>query len=213
MNQPQHIRNLVLDFGGVIYTISHKRHKDAFAALGIENFGQLYSQASQSPLFADLECGRIGEEDFHQGLLDVLGREFDKEKIDAAWNSILVGFEDERIELLGQLRQKYRLYLLSNTNVIHYRIYTQEFLNRYGYDFNKLFHQTYWSFKIGMRKPDAEIYRHVMEENGLVAAETLFIDDTKINVTSSVQAGMPALWLPPGLELKEFFDESLGLKL
>ena len=201
MKLPNKVKNLVLDFGGVIYTISHTRHKKAFARLGVENFGQLYSQAAQSPLFADFECGRIDEEEFRSGLLDHLGHQFDAEKLDAAWNSILVGFEDQRIGLLQQLAKKYNIYLLSNTNIIHYRIYTQEFFNRYGFDFNSLFHGVYWSFKIGMRKPEPEIYKLVMHENGLSAQDTIFIDDTRQNIEGAHEAGMPALWLEPGREL------------
>jgi len=207
------VRNLVLDFGGVIYTISHARHKKAFARLGVENFGQLYSQAAQSPLFADFECGRINEEEFRSGLLEHLGYRFDAEKLDTAWNSILVGFEDRRIGLLQQLAKKYNLYLLSNTNIIHYRIYTQEFVDRYGFDFNSLFLGAYWSFKIGMRKPDTEIYKLVMRENGLSAQDTVFVDDTRQNIDGAHKAGMPALWLEPGRELGTLFDGELKLKL
>lgn len=213
MKLPNKVKNLVLDFGGVIYTISHARHKKAFARLGVENFGQLYSQAAQSPLFADFECGRIDEEEFRSGLLEHLGHQFDAEKLDAAWNSILVGFEDQRIGLLKQLSNKYNLYLLSNTNIIHYRIYTQEFFDRYGFDFNSLFLRTYWSFKIGMRKPEPEIYKLVMRENELSALDTVFVDDTRQNIVGAQESGMPAFWLEPGRELQTLFDGELRLKL
>ncbi len=208
-----HIKNLILDFGGVIYNIDHDRHKQAFRDLGIKNFDKLYSQADQSLLFSQMECGRIGDQDFRNALAKHVPGEISREQLDAAWNAILVGFDQARIALLNALRNRYRLYLLSNTNSIHYRIYTRDFSRQFGYDFDDLFVKTYWSFKVGLRKPDPKIYRFVLHDAGLQADETLFIDDSRQNTISANDAGLPALWLEPGKELSDLFDEKLRLRL
>lgn len=213
MENNSRIKNLVLDFGGVIYNIDHERHKKAFKDLGVDNFDELYSQARQSPLFADFECGRVNPGQFLEQLTGFINRNIPAGTIEKAWNSILVGFDNKRTALLKKLPEKYRLFLLSNTNKIHYDIYTRQFSKRYGEDFNNLFSKTYWSFKIGMRKPDQEIYRLVMSENGLKSEQTLFIDDSFQNVVSADQAGLPSLLLESPLDLTDLFDGDLNLKL
>ncbi len=204
---------LILDFGGVIYEISHQKQKKHFAGLGIQNFEELYSQAKQSPLFADLERGLISNEAFVSTVSGLLGQRFSEEEIHSAWNSILVGFPEENVKFLEALKDHYQLYLLSNTNAIHYEIYMGQFQERFGYDFNTLFQKTFWSFKIGMRKPDREIYDFVRSEIGQPAESMLFVDDTHTNITASRKAGIPAIWLEPGKKLEDLFDENLRLKV
>lgn len=210
--QSKNIRALVLDFGGVIYEISHQIQKETFARLGIGNFDELYSQARQSPLFADFERGRVTNDEFREAVRSFIGDRVGREEIEEAWNSILVGFPEENVRFLEALKNHYDLYLLSNTNAIHYDVYTEEFIRKFGYDFNSLFRKTFWSFRVGMRKPDAEIYRHVISESGGDKASMLFIDDTEANVAASVKSGLPALWLRPGQTLRDLFDENLALK-
>lgn len=206
------IQNLILDFGGVIYEISHQKQKDNFAGLGIKNFDELYSQARQSPLFADLERGQITGEDFIGKVGDFIGESFGAEAILRAWNSILVGFPESHVRFLEKLKDQYNLYLLSNTNSIHYEIYIKQFLEAFGYDFNNLFQKVFWSFRIGMRKPDHEIYDFVKSEIGQPAESMLFVDDTHVNITSANKTGIPAIWLEPGKNLEDLFDENLRLK-
>ncbi len=204
---------LILDFGGVIYQIDHARQQKAFAQAGLNNFDELYSQAQQSPLFADLECGRISGRDFIQLLQAWLGSGFGSEQIEELWNSILVGFPDSNIILLNKLRKKYRLFLLSNTNAIHHQIFIDQFKQSYGYDFDSLFEQTFWSFKMGKRKPDADIYQEVLSKVPIPGAQCLFIDDTRKNVDAAIHSGLPAYWLESGTSLPDIFDRNLNLLL
>lgn len=207
------IKNIVLDFGGVIYEIDHVRQMEAFRKLGINDFEKLYSHAIQSPLFTEYECGRISNNDFREQLIRLTGIDLSFKQIDHAWNSILVGFIDESITLLETVKCKYNLYLLSNTTSIHYDVYIKEFTANWGYDFNNLFIKSYWSFKSGMRKPGKDIYRFVLSDAGLKGHETLFIDDTLINVESAKNAGMHGYWLQSGSNLKDLFDDQLALML
>lgn len=210
----ENLRNLILDFGGVIYQINHLKQIETFATLGVKDFGELYSQAVQSPLFADFECGKITPEKMMETisrLLDV--KDAGREKIIDAWNSILVGFDDDAVKLIGKLKTRYRLFLLSNTNQVHYNVFIGEFSEKYSADFNMQFEKTYWSFKIGLRKPDEQIYRLVMRDNQLDPENTLFIDDSQQNVTGAEKSGMPAVLLSKGQRLADIFDENGNLIL
>lgn len=207
------VNALILDFGGVIYTISHEQQAATFLKMGIGNFARLYSHALQDPLFKDLECGKIEEGFFKNELRQRFGIKLSDREIDLAWNSILVGFPEENVRFLEMLGKKYRLYLLSNTNAIHYKVFINDFFDRFGYDFNSLFEKTFWSFQIGKRKPNPDIYHYVMKETSLNPENTRFVDDTKINAEAAEKNGMPAIWLAPGKKLKDIFDENLKLRL
>lgn len=211
--KPENIKNLIFDFGGVIYQIDFERQKNTFLSLGINGFENLYAQASQNSLFSDLETGKIGEDIFREKLIGLIGKNIPVPMVDELWNSILIDYFHDKIGLLQKLKSKYRLMLLSNTNKIHYSFYTEQFLTRYGYDFNDLFDNTYWSFKIGMRKPDQEIFERVIAENGFTQENALFIDDTVQNTESAEKYGLSSFWLSPGSDVSDLFDANLNLNL
>lgn len=202
---------LILDFGGVIYQISHMQQFETFSRLGINNFFELYSHTLQSPLFADFECGKFNPDTFRKTLNKLMGKKMNPQEIDRAWNSILVGFPRENVLFLEKLSKRYKLYLLSNTNSIHYDVYINEFTNKFGYNFNTLFEKVFWSFKVGMRKPNADIYQYVKSEIGINHNEMLFIDDTKTNTEAAIKNGIPSLWLAPDKKLSDLFDKNLRL--
>lgn len=213
MSNAGKIKNLIFDFGGVIYQIDHGKQIQSFHALGLGNFELFYSQALQRPLFAEFEKGLVAENDFRLELNKILGLHLPFAKLDEAWNSILVDFMDESVNLLLTLRNRYRLFLLSNTNSIHYQVYTTQFLKMYGFEFNSIFEKTFWSFQIGMRKPDSEVYKFVMDEGRMNPDESVFIDDSVQNTTASTNAGLPAYWLKPGEKLVDILDEKSALTL
>lgn len=209
---PDKIRNIILDFGGVVYQIDHHQQIKAFKSLGVTNFEMLYSQAMQSPLFAQFECGLISSDRLLEEVSAMIGKNtVSKKQVYDAWNSILVGFNDKTVRLLEDLRTHYSLYLLSNTNIIHYDLFINDFVNRFGYDFNSLFVKPYWSFMVGLRKPEEAIFKFVLTNSNLNPEETVFIDDSPQNVKGSIKAGLPALLLGQGMSLTDMFDENLKL--
>jgi putative hydrolase of the HAD superfamily len=209
----ENIHNLVFDFGGVIYQIDFERQKRAFLEEKIVGFEKLYSQASQNSLFCDLETGRISDHDFRDKVTGLIGKNICPCKIDELWNSILVDYYYDKISLLQKLRPRYRLFLLSNTNAIHYNFYSAQFIKKFGYSFENLFDKSYWSFKIGMRKPDREIFVKLISDNGFTRENALFIDDTIQNTESAEGYGLTSHFLSPGENLSDLFDESLNIRL
>ncbi len=196
--------NLILDFGGVIYQIDHLRQIEAFVNLGIKDFGALFSKAHQSDIFEDFECGKLTAGEFIKAIKELLGNvEVSKERIIKAWNSILIGFMDDAVSLLKKLKDRTNLYLLSNTNEIHYEAFMAEFNRKYNFDFNSLFIRTFWSYQVGMRKPDNAIYNHLVQQCNLNPEKTLFIDDSLQNVEGAINAGLPAYYLKPPERLSD----------
>ena len=112
------IKGIIFDFGGVILNINYNKTINDFKKLGRENAEKIYSQKKQSELFNLIETGKISEKEF---LLELqkISMYKNTEKIKKAWNAMLLDLPKERLNLLSQLKSRYKLFLLSNTNHIH----------------------------------------------------------------------------------------------
>jgi glucose-1-phosphatase len=184
------IKNIIFDFGGVILNIDFNRSIGMFRLLGLNYFENMYSNTIQSDLFVRLEKGLISPSDFRQELQDTTGIYMTSEEIDEAWNALLLDLPSYRIKMLDKVRNNYRTFLLSNTNTIHYEVYFEQFKKEYGYrSFDELFRKAYFSFEMGMKKPDNEIFEAVIKDQNLNPEETLFIDDSIANIEAASSMG------------------------
>ncbi len=202
------IKNIIFDLGGVLLNIDHEAPIRAFKNLGIEDFDQQYSKAIQGSLFTDLEKGSITPRTFRAEIRKMLHLNVSDEKIDAAWNSILLDFPKQHIALLERLQLQYRIFLLSNINEIHYEYFTKKLSDEYGYKgLAELMEKDYYSHTLGLRKPSLEIYQTVLDRAGIEAGETLFIDDSEVNVESAKQVGLVTYHLQDDESIIEIFSE------
>lgn len=193
----QNIKNIIFDLGGVILNLDFKKTELAFAAAGIGNFNEYYTLYSATPLFEQLETGKISTGNFYDEFRNIIKTNLTNDDIAFAWNAMLLDFPPERINFLKEIRKKYRIYLLSNTNQIHHEAFTKIFRQQTGtYNFDDLFIKAYYSHKLGLRKPSKEIFDLVLKNENLNAAETLFIDDSIVNVESAKTLGMQTIHLP-----------------
>jgi putative hydrolase of the HAD superfamily len=207
----QHIKNIIFDFGGVIIDIHHDRVEKAFRKLGIENFEALFNQATQSKLFIRFETGGIAPATFRNEIRSMCDLPIDDVTLDHAWNCIIGDYPSHRIELLKSLTANYRLFLLSNTNIIHFDHYIPKFENEFGYEFFSLFEKTYWSFEIGKRKPNLDAWKHVIMDSNLRVEETLFIDDSIQNIAPAKELGITTLLLINGVDISSHFNNGILL--
>ncbi|MDK2910626.1 MAG: glucose-phosphatase [Bacteroidales bacterium] len=208
----QEIRNIIFDFGGVILNIDFQRSIEAFQALGIGKDPSFFFEFGQSEIYSNLEKGLISEKDFYDHIRRVSGVQASDEDLRRAWDAVLLDMPEERVELLKKVRQHYRIFLLSNTNAIHYETYNGAFRLRYRHDFEEFFEKAYWSFRIGMRKPSPTTFQWVLNDAGLKASETLFIDDTLKHVEGARVAGIKGFHLH-NTELTSLFDGNGKLKI
>ncbi len=188
------VNNIIFDFGGVILNIDYKRSLNAFLKLGIQWEDSALEGFNRSDAYIGLELGNICPENFFDELRKYFPESVSNKQLKDAWNAILLDMPPERVELLKKASRHYRLFLLSNTNQIHFEKYTRDFKLRYGY-----------------AKPNPEIFKYVLEDSCLNAAETLFIDDTLENVLSARNAGLIPYHLNQK-DLTDLFDESGVLK-
>tara|TARA_B100000609_G_C17184963_1_gene419217 strand:+ start:105 stop:716 length:612 start_codon:yes stop_codon:yes gene_type:complete len=183
----KNIKHIIFDLGGVLLDIDYNKTEDALKKLGIKNV--VFSKKSQDNLFNLIETGKISKKEFIDKLLSFSTTK-KREEIIAAWNSILINLPKERIKLLKNLKNKFSIFLLSNTNEIHING-LKNLLGENDYnEFINLFDKIYYSHIIGIRKPSKEAFYLILEENNLNKKNVLFIDDSSQHIKSANNIGI-----------------------
>ena len=156
----------------------------------------------------------LSPEGFRKKVKDIVDIPLTDDDVDEGWNAMLLDIPRERVKFMTRLKSKYRLYLLSNTNHIHWLSYDRYFQDHFDYpSINTFFTHCWYSYLMGVRKPDPEIYKMVMQEGGFTPGEVAFIDDLKENVDEASKHGIKAVHLPPDKEIMDLFDGNLDLKI
>jgi len=193
----QNIKNIIFDLGGVFLNLDFKKTELAFAALGIGNFNEYYTLQTVTPIFEKLEIGEITPENFYDEFRKLVGLPLTNDQIMGAWNALLLDFPPERINWLKEIKTRYNIYLLSNTNEIHYNSFSKTFNDHVNSgNFDDLFIKAYYSHQIGLRKPSKEIFETILKKENLDASETLFIDDSEANIAAAISVGLQTIYLP-----------------
>ena len=202
----KNIKSIIFDLGGVLLNISYQNAIEEFEKLGIENSSVFYSKKLQTNIFNLLETGEISENEFVK-VIKKSCKSVTPKQITYAWNSMLLDLPKNRINLLINLKKEYQIFLLSNTNEIH----INKFKNIMGdAEYNKfynLFNKIYYSHEIGMRKPNAEAFRLILDENNLKTKEVLFIDDSPQHIEGAKKLGMQIYHLKDNEEITTVFPD------
>lgn len=190
------IKNIIFDFGDIFINLDKPAVFKKIAAFGYTE----YTDALDL-LCKEYEMGLMSSEDFLAGLKEMYPEATETDLVDA-WNSILLDFPEHRLAFIENLKaqESHRLFLLSNTNDLHIE-YVKKTMGQDRFDrFKNCFEGFYLSQQIKMRKPNNDIYEHVLNENSLIPEETLFIDDTKANTDSAEKLGIRCWNLQVGKE-------------
>jgi putative hydrolase of the HAD superfamily len=188
----------------VILNIDFTVTQREFVKLGIRNIDQTFGQYHQIEFFDLFDRGEIDEEEFLQHAQKLFPAHVSRQQIIEAWNAMLFDLPAKRFEYLQQLGKKYRLFLMSNTNSIHYKAYQELIRKAYGISgLDMLFEKAYYSHLVHMRKPEKRFFDLILNENNLLASETLFIDDTPINTDAAETYGIRGLFIKQNSEIED----------
>lgn len=190
------IKNIIFDMGNVIIDIDIPRTYKAFAQLaGIEE-KEAADFFQTKGYYNAYEKGELDDGSFRDSIRKDFGTTLTDEQIDTAWCSLLLDMPKERLDRIRELKNSYRIFLLSNTNAIHIReIGSRAALLKHN--FLALFEIPFLSYEMELMKPDPEIYRQVLHKAGLKAAESLFIDDNEANIIAAQGIGLQTIRLDP----------------
>ena len=186
----KNIKNLLIDFGGVLIDLDRRRCIEQFRRLGMPDVENMLHDCRQEGFFLLHEKGLISNAEFRGRIRQAIGRPVDDADIDAAWNSFLDGIPAYKLDFLLKLRKHYKLFLLSNTNAIHWDYACRHDFSRDGHCVTDYFDRIFLSYRMQMAKPDAEIFRAVLKETGIRPEEALFIDDAAANCHTAQSLGL-----------------------
>lgn len=196
---------LLFDLGGVIINLDVQRTINELAGLAKADAAPLKGRLDHEQ-FKQYETGAITDEAFRIFLKELLRYEGHDQVLDEAWNAMILDIPLERLQLLERLRKDYTLFLLSNTNTIHMKRVNERLTTHGVTSFDPFFDKQYYSHLINRRKPDADCYTFVLDDNQLDPEDVLFIDDNEDNIKGAANLGIQTLHINTPQALMDFFD-------
>jgi putative hydrolase of the HAD superfamily len=198
------IDTIIFDFGDVFINLDKEATPLALKKLGLKEWN-----SNLDAMNLDFEKGKISEMEFILGFQNYIPNA-SIHQIREAWNAILLDFPLYRLEFLQMLSQKYRLFLLSNTDSIHIEQFQHKAGISFYRDFYQCFEKVYFSYELGMRKPETAIFEFIIKEHNLMPKNTLFVDDNLENIESAEKLGLQVWHLQKGEEdVSEIFASKI----
>ena len=204
------IKNIIFDLGGVILDIDETMTLHELKKKGIDG-----EAVMKDPRFLAIderfERGIISAPTFRRQVKQLIGLEkLSDADFDFLWNSMLLDIPRERIHALEQIKEHYNIFLMSNTNEIHYDLYVRDLQLRFGYkQFDDLFDKSYFSFDVHLMKPDPLFFEYILDHQGLKPCETLFIDDTKANIEVAEKLGIRTYLIGRNELVRNLFEDGI----
>ena len=190
MKQFKNISTLIFDFGGVLINLDLPECLLNFKRLGIHDIDQYLSNFGQSDFFLKFEKGQIGVEEFRNEIRKFTPKPLSDVQIDEAWCSFLCDIPSEKLEILTELKKKFRVVLLSNTNPLHIEVSAATEFAKVEKTIYDYFDACYFSYQMKMIKPEAEIFESLLMHEHVAADQCLFLDDGPKNIRQAQRLGI-----------------------
>jgi epoxide hydrolase-like predicted phosphatase len=206
--QASGIKNIIFDLGGVILDLSVDHTLQSFSDLSGRTKNEVEKIFHSTPEFLVYEKGGMTDDEFRDFVRQVYKINAPDSALDKSWNAMLRAMPLDKLSLLDKLKTKYNVFLLSNTNNIHLDYINKVMMPAVGDRvLDDYFHRAYYSHLMFMRKPDAEIFERVMNDNDLKPSETLFLDDNASNVAGAASVGIQTVHVTSPNLMLEYFNE------
>ncbi|MBF6608257.1 MAG: HAD family phosphatase [Flavobacterium sp.] len=198
------INTIIFDFGDVFLNLEKQAAVEEFKKLGLDEPNE-----ELLALNTEFEKGKITELAFIEGFQKFIPNA-SIDQIRFAWNAVIGEFPLYRLEFLQMLCNNYRLFLLTNTDAIHIDRFEHKVGMSFSGDFYRCFEKVYYSFEMGMRKPEPEIFNQLIRQHDLSPKRTLFVDDKLENIEAARAAGLQTWHLQAGQEdVVDLFDKKI----
>lgn len=203
------IKNIIFDLGGVIIDIDQEQILNHLISNGFTDVEKLDSPEIKTTL-KQFECGIISSETFRKKLSKQLNLSLTAAKFDEIWNSMILDIPQRRIDLIKKLKTHYHVYLMSNSNEIHYDLFIRDLQLRFGYrEFDSLFDKSFFSFDVHLSKPNPDFFIYILDRYNMKPEETLFIDDTAENILAAQKLGIVTYHTVTGARVVDLFEDGL----
>ena len=202
----KNIKNIVFDLGGVLIDLDFKSAINGLQKAGFTNVKEQLQAFDREGIFQKFELGEISADEFRASIRENSNVSLTDEEVDSLWNLMLLEIPREKLELILDLRSKYMVYLLSNTNSIHWDYVCKNAFNYRGFRMDDYFEETFLSYEMHLAKPDKAIFEKILNDANLLPEETLFIDDLEANCKAAEEVGIHAHHYHIGDDLSKIFE-------
>ena len=204
------LKNVIFDVGGVLIDLHPDRSIAAFGEIGCRQIKQYIEEHRTEDLFLDIELGRISTHEFCNEVRRICSADCGNDNMDSkmgdsdivgAWCRMIGHFDNAKRKLFDELKSRgVRLFMLSNTNEMHWECCLREFADSHGGCATDCMDGVFLSHEMHLAKPDPGIFREVLRRTGISPSQTLFIDDSQENCRAAESLGISTLHAAPGAD-------------
>ena len=201
------ISTLIFDFGGVLINLNRKKALVEFEKIGLLDTAKLLDNFLPVDIFMQLEIGELSEYEFLEKLTARSTQSPTKEQVKAAFLTFLQDIPTQKLDLLLELKKRFKILMLSNTNPIHFVWCKNTKFNYKGLNINDFFNKCYVSYEQKTAKPEKKIFEILLQEQNVKAEECLFIDDAPANIETAKSLNFNTILYNVNEDLRKHFIE------
>jgi len=179
---------LLFDLGRVVLDVDFNRTLACWAGHAGCAPADLLARFLRDDAYKRHERGAISDAEFFASLRSSLRIELSDAQFIEGWNAIFAGEMPDIAALLERAAKRLPLYAFSNTNRAHVEHFSVAYAGVLGH-----FRELFLSSTIGLRKPDAAAYDHVVQAIGVLAGRIVFFDDLAENIEGAQARGLTAV--------------------
>jgi epoxide hydrolase-like predicted phosphatase len=195
------IKTIIFDLSGVLFTEGLKKFaREVCEKHSDLNYDEFLADFVSGEIGTLYRIGKINADQFWEKMIDKYKISEDKKVLNNWWIKCYVLVEATR-DLILDLRKKYKVYYLSDSVKERFEDLKER------YDFEKWFDGGISSYRVGVRKPNPEVYKIVLREFGLKPNECVFIDDKEKNLIPAKEMGIKTVLFENAERLKEKLKE------
>lgn len=204
---------IIFDLGGVILPLDTQATRQKFLQYTKKDIQEWMAFGYPHQIIQKFEMGKISEREFFDELAELLEYNHECYYLKEAWNAMLLPIPKENIDFLLKLKQHYQLILLSNTCETHIHRFEEMLTQKYQINsLEEIFHQVYFSCRIGIRKPDPKIFQKILKDNQLNASEIIYFDDTKTHIEAAQKLQIKSILYPHNQLLENTLKPYIQMK-
>jgi FMN phosphatase YigB (HAD superfamily) len=197
------MKAIIFDLGNVLLPIDLDLTYQAFSRYSSLDAATIGQKIQQDGLWIPYESGKQTDQEFREHIRFHLALNCTDAEFDEAFSALLLSYHSGVYEWIQSLKSTFSLYLLSNTSSIHAERFTKVGLGPLGESLFSLFDRVYFSFEMGLVKPDTAIYLQVLTEQNLQVQEVLFFDDNVANINSAKGIGIASYLIDPAKDFSQ----------